>query len=96
MIGNYLQQTTSAEVIFQMHFFLGALRVKIVIHVSLCMQGKFSCFCCRLLNLKKFYIIGTTIRVSSGLDPDQDHQNIGPDLGSNYLQSLSADNKSHH
>ena len=29
MLGNYLQQTTSAEVIFQMHFFLGALRVKI-------------------------------------------------------------------
>ena len=28
MLGNYLQQTTSADVIFQMHFFLGALRVK--------------------------------------------------------------------
>ena len=27
MLGNYLQQTTSADVIFQMHFFLGALRV---------------------------------------------------------------------
>ena len=23
MLGNYLQQTTSADVIFQMHFFLG-------------------------------------------------------------------------
>ena len=30
MSGNYLQQTTSADDIFQMHFFLGALRVKIV------------------------------------------------------------------
>ena len=29
MLGNYLQQTTSADVIFQMHFFLGALRVNI-------------------------------------------------------------------
>ena len=29
MLGNYLQQMTSADVIFQMHFFLGALRVKI-------------------------------------------------------------------
>ena len=27
MLGNYLQQTTSADNIFQMHFFLGALRV---------------------------------------------------------------------
>ena len=26
MLGNYLQQATSADVIFQMHFFLGALR----------------------------------------------------------------------
>ena len=25
-LGNYLQQTTSADVFFQMHFFLGALR----------------------------------------------------------------------
>ena len=28
MLGNYFQQTTSADVIFQMLFFLGALRVK--------------------------------------------------------------------
>ena len=28
MLGNYLQQTTSAGNTFQMHFFLGALRVK--------------------------------------------------------------------
>ena len=27
MLGNYLQQTISADVIFQMLFFLGALRV---------------------------------------------------------------------
>ena len=27
MLGNHLQQTTSADVIFQMHSFLGALRV---------------------------------------------------------------------
>ena len=35
-----------------------------------------------------------TIRVSNGLDPDQDRQNVGPDLGPNCLQRLSADNKS--
>ena len=28
MLGNCLQQTTSADVIFQIRFFLGALRVK--------------------------------------------------------------------
>ena len=32
MLGNYLQQTTLADDIFKMHFFLGALRVKIVLH----------------------------------------------------------------
>ena len=34
-----------------------------------------------------------TIRVSNGLDPDQDPHS-GPDLGPNCLQRLSADNKS--
>ena len=29
MLGNYLQQTTSADVIFRCIFFLGALRVKL-------------------------------------------------------------------
>ena len=29
MLGNYWQQTNSAVVIFQMHIFLGALRVKV-------------------------------------------------------------------
>ena len=35
MLGNYLQQTISADVIFQMHFFLGALRVRIRVHKKL-------------------------------------------------------------
>ena len=30
---------------------------------------------------------------SNSLDPDQDWQNVGPDLGSNRLQRLSADVK---
>ena len=34
MLGNYLQQMTSADVIFRMHFFLGALRVKCKVGVS--------------------------------------------------------------
>ena len=31
MLGNYLQQTTSADDIFRCIFFLGALRVKLVL-----------------------------------------------------------------
>ena len=34
-----------------------------------------------------------TIRVSNGLDPDQD-RSVGPDLGLNCLQMLSTDHKS--
>ena len=32
-----------------------------------------------------------TIRVSISLDPDQDRHFVGPDLGPNCLQRLSAD-----
>ena len=35
-----------------------------------------------------------TIMVSNGLDPDQDGHFISPDMGSNCLQRLSADDKS--
>ena len=35
-----------------------------------------------------------TIRVSNNLDPDQDRHFVGPDLGLNCLQRLSAANKS--
>ena len=34
-----------------------------------------------------------TIRMSNGLDPDQDPQNVGADLSPNCLQRLSADDK---
>ena len=37
-----------------------------------------------------------TITVSNSLDPDQDRRSVGPDLGPNCLQRLSADDKSHH
>ena len=44
MLGNYLQQTTSADAIFRCIFFLGALRVKwyytIMLHIYL--KSKFS------------------------------------------------------
>ena len=38
---------------------------------------------------------GNTIRVSNSLDPDQDRHCVGPDLGPNCLQRLSADDKGH-
>ena len=34
-------------------------------------------------------------RVSNSLNPDQDRHSVGPDLGPNCLQRLSADDKSH-
>ena len=34
-----------------------------------------------------------TISVSNGLDPDQDQRSVGPDLGPNCSQRLSADDK---
>ena len=50
-----------------------------------------------LLFLKTFTLsmldFFNTIRVLSSLDPDQARQNVGPDLGPNCLQRLSANNK---
>ena len=51
---------------------------------------------CRLLIFFKIDIFEkkyfkNTIRVSNSLDPDQARQNVGPDLGPNCLQILSAD-----
>ena len=34
-----------------------------------------------------------TIRVSNSLDPDQDRHSVGPDLGPNSFERLSADEK---
>ena len=42
------------------------------------------------INSKKNYF-RITIRVSNGFDPDQDGYYVGPDLGPNCLQRLSAD-----
>ena len=42
----------------------------------------------------KGYSFRKTIRVSTGLDPDQDRRSVGPDLDSNCLQWLSTDDKS--
>ena len=39
------------------------------------------------------YILTSSIEVPNGLDPDQDRHSVGPVLGPNCLQRLSADDK---
>ena len=39
------------------------------------------------------YSFRITIRVSNSLDQDQDRCSVGPNLGPNYLQKLSASRK---
>ena len=66
--------------------------------VTLCLLGNFSCF----LPSADFFFKSTflknsfrnTIRVSNSLDPDQVPCFVGPDLGPNCLQRLSADDTS--
>ena len=71
------------------------------------MLGNFSSFYCHLLTcfnchqltcfkinfFKKFFQLH--YQSVKRLDPDQDQQNVGPDLGPNCLEKLSADIKSH-
>ena len=54
--------------------------------------GFFPRFFCHLLILKKSEnSLRNTIRVSNSLDPGQARRSVGPDLGPNCLQRLSAD-----
>ena len=48
---------------------------------------------CRLFSKQTFSnnYFRNNIRVSNGLDPHQDRHSVGPDLGLNCLQRLSAD-----
>ena len=61
--------------------------------MTLCMLGKFSCFCCCLLSFLKITFsknyFRKIIRVSNCLEPDQDRHCVGPDLILNYLLRLS-------
>ena len=67
---------------------------------TLCMLGNFSCFfVVRVLFLKLTFSkksFRNTIMVSNSLDPDQARHFVGPDLGPNCLQRLSAEDKSRH
>ena len=52
---------------------------------------------CHLLTLSKQFFLDfffqNSLRISNGLEPDQGRHCVGPDLGPNCLQRLSADNK---
>ena len=55
-----------------------------------------SCFCCHLLIFFSTLAFSknsfrNTIGVSNSLDPDQDQQSVGPDLGTNCLIRLSVE-----
>ena len=60
--------------------------------LTLCMLSKFSYFFCHLTTFIK-NSFWNTIRVSYYLDPNQNKSYVGPGLGLNCLQRLSADNK---
>ena len=70
--------------------------------LTLCMLGNFACFFVICSGFVFFQInffkksIRNTIRVSNSFDPDQAGHFVGPDLDTNCLQMLSADDKSHH
>ena len=57
--------------------------------------GEFFPLFCRLLIFSKSTFLKNsfrnTIRVSNSLDPDQARHSVGPDLGPNCLQKLSAE-----
>ena len=53
---------------------------------------------CDLMTFSNFFFFKnfkSTVRLSNGLDPDQDQSSFGPDLGPSCLKWLSADDKSH-
>ena len=63
--------------------------------LTLCILGNFSCFfvACCFFSKSTFWknSFMSTIRVSNSLDLDQARHFVGPDLGPNCLQKLSAD-----
>ena len=67
--------------------------------LTLCLLGNFAYFLTSAdffhnQLFQKFFQEYGTIRVSNSLDPDQARHFVGPDLGPNYLQRLSADDTS--
>ena len=74
---------------------VGSLYASVLQCFTLCLLGNF----CAFLSSADFFqnqlfrktLSRITIRMLNSLDPDQARQNVGPDLGPNCLQRLSAD-----
>ena len=72
--------------------------------LTLCMLGNFACFLSSRFKKKqqkkpfskKSFRNTIRLRVSNSLNPDQTRHFVGPDLGSNCLERLSAVDKSRH
>ena len=65
--------------------------------MSGCTEAHFAVFneiCCTV-NVLKFQTLSSSEMLVFNLDPVQDPRFVGPDLGPNCLQRLSADDKSH-
>ena len=79
-----------------MTFFMKSIFQKSILKKS--PQMTFFQNCCHLLTFVKIDFfkkkIRNSIRVSNSLDQAKDRHTVGPDLGPNCLQMLSADNKS--
>ena len=62
--------------------------------LTLCLLGIFTCFCRLLIFFQNLpfqkFLSRIPRRASDSLDPNQAQQNVGPDLGPNCLQRLSA------
>ena len=62
---------------------------------NLCILGNFACFFDICILFSKIIIFKklfrNIIRESNSLDPDQEWHSVGPNLGPNLLQRLSAD-----
>ena len=74
------------------------LKVNRLNGLTLCMLGNFSCVFKSSADISKLAFSNNyfrnTIRESNNLDPDQDRHCVGPDLGPNCFQRLSAVDKS--
>ena len=88
-------QTTAMSKAQKSNLFQNALSASVMTCIlTFCQLGNFSCF----LSSDDFFSKSTlsknsfrnTIRVSNSLDPDQARHLVGPDLGPNCLQRLSA------
>ena len=53
------------------------------------LKSSFLCYC--LISLFDFSVSEMILKGTNSLDPDQDQRSFGPDLGSNCLQRLIAD-----